>query len=103
MSIFWICVICIFIKVVAVAVAKAVYIAIEDNSGMEMVLSVGCLLALLIFSIFFYPFAIFSFYNQMILPLSPIFPQITYWQIFWIRIVAGILFSKVDYDFKEKS
>lgn len=103
MSIFWICVICIFTKIVAVAVVKAIYTAVEDNSGLEMALSIGCLLALLGVAIFFYPFAILSFYNQMILPLSPLFPQVTYWQVFWIRIVASIIFAKTDYNFKEKS
>lgn len=103
MSIFWICVLCLFIKVVAFAVVKAIYTAIDDNSGLEMVLSVGCLLALSAAAIFFYPFAILSFYNQMILPLSPLLPEITYWQFFWIRLVAGIIFMKIDYNFKENT
>ena len=103
MSIFWICFVCIFIQVVVAVVAKAVNVAIEDNSGLEMVLSVGCLLALLAVAIFFYPYAILSFYNQMILPLSPLLPKITYWQFFWIRFVAGIIFMKTDYNFKENT
>ena len=103
MSIFWICFVCIFIQVVVVVVAKAINVAIEDNSGLEMVLSVGCLLALLAVAIFFYPYAILSFYNQMILPLSPLLPKITYWQFFWIRFVAGIIFMKTDYNFKENT
>lgn len=103
MSIFWICVLCLFIKVVAFAVAKAVSVAIDDNSGLEMALSVGCLLAVFVVAIFFYPYAILSFYNQMILPLSPIFPQVTYWQFFWIRFAASIIFMKIDYNFKENT
>lgn len=103
MSIFWICVLCLFIKVVAIAVVKAVYAAIEDDSGLEMALSVGCLLALLVAAIFFYPYAILSFYNQMILPLSPLLPEITYWQFFWIKLVASIIFMKTDYNFKENT
>lgn len=103
MSIFWICALCLFIKIVAAAVIKAIYTAIEDNSGVGMILGVGCLLALFIAAIFFYPFAILSFYDQMILPLSPLLPKITYWQFFWIRLVAGIIFMKIDYNFKENS
>lgn len=102
MSIFWICVLCCFIKIVAVVVIKAIYAAIKDNSGIEMALGIMCLLTLFIVAIFFYPFAILSFYNQMILPLSPLFPQITYWQFFWIRIAASIIFAKVDYKSLDK-
>ena len=103
MSIFWICFVCIFIQVVVVVVAKAINVAIEDNSWIEMALSVGCLLAFGAVAIFFYPYAILSFYNQMILPLSPLLPKITYWQFFWIRFVADIIFMKTDYNFKENT
>lgn len=103
MSIFLICFLCLFIKVVLIVIAKAIDVAIKDNSGLEMVLSLGCLLALLAVAIFFYPYAILSFYNQMILPLSPLLPKITYWQFFWIRFVAGIIFMKTDYNFKENT
>lgn len=103
MSIFWICVLCLFIKIAVVAVVKVIYTAVDDNSALEMALSIGCLLALFGVTTFFYPFAILSFYNQMILPLSPLLPEITYWQFFWIRLVAGIIFMKTDYNFKENT
>lgn len=103
MSIFLICVICLFIKVVGIVVLEAIYTAIGDESVLEMILSLGCLLVLLAVAIFFYPYAILSFYNQMILPLSPLLPKITYWQFFWIRLVAGIIFMKTDYNFKENT
>lgn len=103
MSIFLICVICLFIKVVGIVVLEAISTAIEDNSWIEMALSVGCLLAFGAVAIFFYPYAILSFYNQMILPLSPLLPKITYWQFFWIRFVAGIIFMKTDYNFEENT
>lgn len=103
MSIFWICAICLFIKVVSIVVLKATYTAIGDESVLEMILGLGCLLALVAVTIFFYPYAILSFYNQMILPLSPLLPKITYWQFFWIRFVASIIFMKTDYNFKENT
>lgn len=103
MSIFLICVICLFIKVVGIVVLEAISTALGDKSELEMVLSLGCLFVLGIVAIFFYPYAILSFYNQMILPLSPLLPKITYWQFFWIRFVAGIIFMKTDYNFKENT
>lgn len=103
MSIFWICAICLFIKVVSIVALEAISTAIKDNSGIEVALGLVCLLALGIVAIFFYPYAILSFYNQMILPLSPLLPKITYWQFFWIRFVAGIIFMKTGYNFKENT
>lgn len=52
MSIFWICTICLFIKVVSIVVLKATYTAIGDESVLEMILGLGCLLALVAVTIF---------------------------------------------------
>lgn len=52
----------------------------------------GCLTFLFCVIIFFFnPYAILVFYQTMILPLSPIFPQIEYWQMFWILFAWGFI------------
>lgn len=64
----------------------------KNYDGTAGVILFGLLTLLFCGIIFFFnPYAVLVFYQTMILPLSPTFPQIGYWQMFWITFVWGFV------------